>query len=1284
MSFLLIFLTIGPLPPAFAASFPGSIEGGTADSLTGLGTVRVTNATQGETLQLYSEKAGSTPVQTKTNTPGDHIFTGLEPGIYRVTTTATAAGSSESDRSPAVSVLPRAVTVSNTPQVIDGITVTKAEKKATLILYNDRDGFRELSTEADDFGIGAFTGIPAGTNYRVKQSVNGVESALSTDITIKPVTVELIVSENNESAGPNNDRGSFRVVKTKIGNILSLYRNDKFVDTYTVTSAEGYTFSGLSAAKYHVTQTENGAESLQSEPVYIRDQMAPTISFVKPDTERFSLPQTFIPKKSDVIVDDNLGADNVTVTLSPEMYKFDNDVRTPGVHKITYTATDTDGNKTSIIKTVTIAPPTLDINKAVHTSISDENPPGRAHGDIWVDNVMAEATLKVYQDPGGKVIKTITRANDSSTGLFEITGIPVGIQYYVTQVVNGIESETSSRIDIKDTTKPTIQLLDKSVIEFVRGDSYIEYGARATDNVDNATQLSSKIVIDSSRVNMNIPGKYSVTYNVMDNAGNIANTVTRTIVISPHAVIAIGSNADLGEVGVKNAFPGVVLKLYSVTDSTTPIAISKPLPTDITTYVFKNPTLADGTIPNTNMKIPPGSYYVIQEFSIGEIEPLKSMRSNIVDVKDMNRPYITITGSENLFFIWNKSDNDYTYNSGMNIGQFADPGATAEDYLDDDVELTNSIKTKATFGTTELCNENILTNPPCAQLIDMVVPGVYTITYSVTTKRGAKADDKQRIITIAPPKVGQLEAKSGKSSIEVADVFMHPQTKTTVNLYDTYNKLVKSITPKVDGTALFEDIPAGLGYYVTQTVNGIESALSNPVNVSLFEAANDAALITAFEFTAESAYGVIDHRAGTIDVVVPKNTVIKKLKAKFEATGVVTVDTIKQTNAISEQDFSKPVIYKVTPADGKQPKEYTVTVTKETFVTDTWTTTIHKIESFSLSGSIHTLTPDEKLLAKNDKKGVSFIGRDRAIHVPYANVNEASNPALTVKTAAIETYAADPVWSRNITQSTDIKWGNSTQSFMRPIEVELANPGSKKFARIIRSNSQLFAVILQSEIQNDNLIGLATESGTYALIASDIAKPNITPHIANGQTTYSLSAVAGAQIYYTTNSSHVAFDRSARKATLNSYTLDGSPANLSDWTRYTAGQQISTPSGELFAFVMKDNVISPLNHVEAVASTEWRSTVTKPTSHIFTVTFNAKVDRKALYADMIYVIDDSTKEKVATTLELSTDGKKISVIPVNAYTRNKQYTLHIERQFKGNTKTNEFLKQPLTQTFVAQ
>nr|WP_321229456.1 immunoglobulin-like domain-containing protein [uncultured Psychroserpens sp.] len=83
---------------------------------------------------------------------------------------------------------------------------------------------------------------------------------------------------------------------------------------------------------------------------------------------------------------------------------------------------------------------------------------------------------------------------------------------------------------VADTEKPVISLTGSATINLTVGDTYNELGATATDNIDG--NLTSSIVI-SGTVNSNTAGTYTRNYNVSDTAGNAADQVSRSIVVSP-------------------------------------------------------------------------------------------------------------------------------------------------------------------------------------------------------------------------------------------------------------------------------------------------------------------------------------------------------------------------------------------------------------------------------------------------------------------------------------------------------------------------------------------------------------------------------------------------------------------------------------------------------------------------------------------------------------------------------------------------------------------------------
>ena len=85
--------------------------------------------------------------------------------------------------------------------------------------------------------------------------------------------------------------------------------------------------------------------------------------------------------------------------------------------------------------------------------------------------------------------------------------------------------------------------------------------------------------------------------------------------------------------------------------------------------------------------------------------------------------------------------------------------------------------------------------------------------------------------------------------------------------------------------------------------------------------------ITSFSFVSPAASGSIDQDGHTIHVEVPAGTVVSSLVAVFATTGVrVTVADTEQQSGSTENDFSIPLSYVVTAADGTTAS-YTVTVT---------------------------------------------------------------------------------------------------------------------------------------------------------------------------------------------------------------------------------------------------------------------------------------------------------------------------------------------------------------------
>ena len=141
---------------------------------------------------------------------------------------------------------------------------------------------------------------------------------------------------------------------------------------------------------------------------------------------------------------------------------------------------------------------------------------------------------------------------DTATGLLSgipdntNVGITIGIEISVT---DGQVSRTLPVFDITivDTTPPSIRLLGANPQTIEVGTAYTELNASTDDG--------STVVIDSTAVDTNIEGNYTVTYNATDTAGNPAIEVTRTVEViaavdtTPPSIRLLGANPQTIEVG---------------------------------------------------------------------------------------------------------------------------------------------------------------------------------------------------------------------------------------------------------------------------------------------------------------------------------------------------------------------------------------------------------------------------------------------------------------------------------------------------------------------------------------------------------------------------------------------------------------------------------------------------------------------------------------------------------------------------------------------------------------
>ena len=171
---------------------------------------------------------------------------------------------------------------------------------------------------------------------------------------------------------------------------------------------------------------------------------------------------------------------------------------------------------------------------------------------------------------------------------------------------------------------------------------------------------------------------------------------------------------------------------------------------------------------------------------------------------------------------------------------------------------------------------------------------------------------------------------------------------------------------------------------------------------------SDAKSITAFSFTSPAATGTINENAKTIAVTVPNGTNVTALDATFTTTGAsVKVGGAVQVSGTTADDFTNPVTYTVTAADGSIAL-YTVTVTRAPSSSKAIT-----VFSFTTPAATGTINENAKTIDVNVPYGTNvtalvatFITTGASVNIgPTAQVsgataNDFTNPVTYTVAAA--------------------------------------------------------------------------------------------------------------------------------------------------------------------------------------------------------------------------------------------------------------------------------------------
>ena len=424
---------------------------------------------------------------------------------------------------------------------------------------------------------------------------------------------------------------------------------------------------------------------------------------------------------------------------------------------------------------------------------------------------------------------------------------------------------------VRDQSKPVITLNGSDTVRVEVFSAYTEDGATAMDNKDG--NISNSISIDGS-VNTSVIGKYTLTYVVIDQAGNKATKNRIVIVKDSQKPVIVNTDADVNNL-VKVQILSIFIDRTKVTDN-----YDNPINLNVT----KGPATPDGvdtrfkgtytliynsTDVSGNQAVTKTYKYVVDDY-VGPNVVLNTLDTIIHPV---NKPYnpVQATAYDNYYdnsqVSITRTSNVIFYKTGLYYDEFTATDGSGNitirrryvRVIDDIAPVLNGLPLNVGLWSTVDASEGLTItdnyDAPTAlrprlkvlfNNLNTYIEGVYAVTYEVKDFSGNVSLPFNRIINVnrAYPTISGSVNNIGKNKtinvypnpssgvINVSYNFATPEN-LEVNVYNATGSLVSSIG-NIHGQSGIQSIDLsneanGL-YYVRMTVSGKQ--ISRTISIS--------------------------------------------------------------------------------------------------------------------------------------------------------------------------------------------------------------------------------------------------------------------------------------------------------------------------------------------------------------------------------------------------------------------------------------------------------------------
>ncbi|MDD5674700.1 MAG: hypothetical protein PHC61_11090 [Chitinivibrionales bacterium] len=293
---------------------------------------------------------------------------------------------------------------------------------------------------------------------------------------------------------------------------------------------------------------------------------------------------------------------------------------------------------------------------------------------------------------------------------------------------------------------------------------------------------------------------------------------------------------------------------------------------------------------------------------------------------------ITIGASNiSLFAMWSAIDSakalaSFAFTNPAATGIINEATKTVNINVPYGTNVTALIPTFTTTGASVKAGATIQTSGTTAN--NFTTP----VTYTVTAANGSTQD---YIVTVTVS-INTAKALTGFSFANPAATGTINEAAKTVSITLPFGTNVAALIPtfittgasvKVGSTVQASGVTANNFIApVTYTVTAADGSTQD-YKVTVTVSVNTAKTLTGFSFSNPTVTGTIDDSAKTVAITVPNGTNATNLVATFTSTGAsVKIGAAIQTSSTTANNFSAPVTYTVTAADGST-QDYVIIVT---------------------------------------------------------------------------------------------------------------------------------------------------------------------------------------------------------------------------------------------------------------------------------------------------------------------------------------------------------------------